>query len=127
MAAGCTPQIQKSIDEFKLSDYVHSYTVLSKKERLLENAFKLEHVFIREEEMIAQDSLTNDAEGLVTTWVNATYGEIVFHPGQYSRQGNRKCRNYKIVYIITGRGIFEHNETGQSCFNTVSSMWEWVD
>ena len=138
MTNACTPEMTQQLNDFKLSDYVHEYKVLPEKEVLIARAFvdglatdsgmkSSRDIMGDQSEEIAQESLSHDPEGLATVWTNEFYGEMTFYPGRNFKQGQQECRGFKVTWIQTGTGVFEHKKYGKACLNQVTKRWEWLD
>jgi len=135
----CTSEMKKNLglDEFKLSDHIQFNTILPVKEALIARAFvdgsendtKIRtsmDKFPSQEEEVAQEALSNDREGVATTWKNDFYGEVTFHPGRYLKHKGWTCRDFKATWITTGIGVYVNKENGQACLNPKTKRWEWA-
>jgi len=123
IVSGCTADMKNG--KFKLNDYVKVYMVMKPSERLLEKAFNVDNFHQSEEEM-AHKSLTEDEIGTGQKWNNDRYGEMFFFPGRYQQHNGKKCREFKVEWILTGIGAYKQTENGQACLNPKTKRWEWA-
>lgn len=140
---GCTsPTLKGQLTDWGLEPYVQVTDSKAYREALLAAAFVTYRTHAYEnqvkssydrssrftlgEEAAAQQAMTELEEGKTSVWNNARLGEVQFAPGAPYVQHNRKCRNYTISFIVTGRYVTRERNTGSACLNPQSQRWEWL-